>query len=82
MVLAAVADVSTAGLVIGGIVASLMTAATTGYSAFRTAKHEADVRDEELLRTQLDRANQRIADLEAQVEEWRVLATSNRPDAS
>ena len=69
-----VADVSTPALVIGGVLASVLTALTSGYSAYRNARHEADVKDAGLVQGELERKNQRISDLEEQVTRWKSLA--------
>ena len=68
------ADVSTPALVIGGVLASVLTAVTSAYSAYRAAKHEADLKDAGLVQAELDRANHRNRDLEEQVIRWKALA--------
>lgn len=69
-----VADVSTPALVIGGVLASALTALTSAYSAYRSVKHKADLEDADLVQAELDRANRRIRDLEEQVTRWKSLA--------
>lgn len=73
-----VADASAGVLATIGVVGALGTAIIGVYSAFRSAKHNADVKDGPLVQLKLDQANERIAELEGQVEQWRDICQELR----
>jgi len=75
---AAIADVSTPALVVGGVLASVATVMTNLYSSYRTIKHEADTKDSTLVQGRLEMAMARIHLLEQEVAEWKALALSRQ----
>jgi hypothetical protein len=76
------ADASTQTLTLVGVIGALGAALIGVYSAFRTAKHTADVRDGDLIKGKLNEALNRIAFLERQVDIWQTLYQAREGSAS
>jgi hypothetical protein len=70
---ATVSDWSTWSIAIIGIAGALTTAVVGMYTAFRAAKHKADLEDTALVQPRFLAAQDEIAALKQQVTEWRTL---------